>query len=246
MIKLVLLRHGESVWNKKGLFTGWTDVGLTSKGILEGKLAGQGMLNKKFTFDVAFTSYLKRASKTLELVLQEMGLVQIKRIADWRLNERHYGDLQGLNKQEVAKKFGEKQVLIWRRSYSVRPPEIKKSNPYNQRNDKCYHDILVPKAESLRDVTARVIPFWREEVVPRLKKNEKIIIAASGNSLRALVKYLDKISAKEISNLNIPTGVPLVYELDKDFKPIRHYYLADKKSVQQKINSVKMQGVINK
>jgi len=242
MIKIVLLRHGESSWNKKGLFTGWTDVGLTEKGVFEAKKAGQSLKKAKFKFNIAFTSFLKRASLTMEITLQEMGLKKIEKIKDWRLNERHYGNLQGLNKKEMVEKFGEKQVLIWRRSYSVRPPEITKNNKYNQAGDKKYKDIVVPKAESLKDVVERIMPFWREQIVPRLKNGDQILISGSGNSLRAMIKYIDKVSAKKILDLNIPTGIPLVYELDKNLKPLRHYYLADKKDLQLAIDKVKNQA----
>jgi len=242
MIKIVLIRHGESVWNKKGLFTGWVDVGLTTKGRMEAKTAGQALKKAKFNFNVALSSLLKRASLTMEIVLREMSLKNIEKITDWRLNERHYGNLQGLNKKEMVKKFGEKQVLIWRRSYSIRPPEITKKNKYNQGGEKKYQNIPIPKAESLKDVVNRIKPFWREQVLPRLKNGDKILISGSGNSLRAMIKYLDKVPAKKILELNIPTGIPLVYELDKNFKPIRHYYLADKKELQAAIDKVKNQG----
>jgi len=242
MIKIVLLRHGESTWNKKGLFTGWVDVGLTAKGRQEAKNAGLSLKKAKLNFDVAFTSLLKRASLTMNIALQEMGLKNIKKITDWRLNERHYGNLQGLNKKEMVAKFGEEQVLIWRRSYSVRPPEITKNNKYNQQGEAKYKNITVPKAESLKDVVNRIIPFWQEQITPRLKKGETILIAGSGNSLRALVKYLDKVSAKEILEFSIPTGIPLVYELDKNFKPLKHYYLADQKTLRAEIERVKNQG----
>lgn len=243
MIKIVLLRHGESVWNKENLFTGWTDVDLTPRGILEAKEAGQKLMQAGFDFDVAFTSRLKRASKTLDLVLEEMDKSSLEKIVDWRLNERHYGNLQGLNKKETAEKFGEEQVLLWRRSYSLRPPEITSDNIYNQENDSLYKDINVPKAESLEDVVIRVQEFWKEEILPRLKKEEKIIISASGNSLRALVKYLDNISDDEIAKLNIPTGIPLIYELNKkSLTPIKSYYLADSVELDKRINKVLNQG----
>jgi len=242
MIKIVLLRHGESTWNKKGLFTGWVDVGLTAKGRQEAKMAGQALKKANFNFNVAFTSLLKRNYLTMNLALHEMGLKNIKKFFDWRLNERHYGNLQGLNKKEMVAKFGEKQVLIWRRSYSIKPPEITKNNKYNQQGEKKYKNIPVPKAESLKDVVSRTIPFWREQILPRLKKGEQILITGSGNSLRALIKYLDKVSAKEILELNIPTGIPLVYELDNNFKARRRYYLADKKTLEAAIDKVKNQG----
>ncbi|QQG52262.1 MAG: 2,3-diphosphoglycerate-dependent phosphoglycerate mutase [Candidatus Falkowbacteria bacterium] len=241
MYKIVLLRHGESTWNKKGLFTGWTDVDLTAKGREEALNAGTELFKKGFKFDLAFTSLLKRASKTLAITLKTMKQ-KPEVISDWRLNERHYGNLQGLNKKEMAAKFGEQQILIWRRSYSTPPPKIDKNNPFNQKNDSKYKGIKVPETESLKDVVARVMPFWKDEVVPQIKAGKKIIIAASGNSLRAIVKYLDKISATEISGVNIPTGIPLIYELDKKLKPVKHYYLADKKTLAAAIDKVKKQG----
>jgi 2,3-bisphosphoglycerate-dependent phosphoglycerate mutase len=242
MYKIVLLRHGESTWNKKGLFTGWTDVNLSSKGKEEAKEAGIQLKKEGFKFDLAFTSFLKRASNTLKIALKEMDAAKLPVVTDWRLNERHYGNLQGLNKKEMAEKFGEKQVLIWRRSYSTPPPKIDSKNLFNQKNDPRYKGIKVPEAESLKNVVERAVPFWKEEVVPQLKDGKKIIITASGNSLRAIVKYLDKISTSEISELNIPTGIPLVYELDAKFKPIKHYYLADKNKLQAAIDKVKKQG----
>lgn len=241
MYKLVLLRHGESVWNKKGLFTGWTDVNLSQQGVGEARTAGHELKKNKFSFDLAFTSFLKRASRTLKIVLSELKETKIPVVADWRLNERHYGNLQGLNKQQLVKKFGEKQVLIWRRSYNVRPPKIETTNKYNQRTDNRYRNIIVPEAESLKDVVVRIIPFWKNEVVPEIKKRKKIIITASGNSLRALIKYLDKVPNQKINNLNIPTGIPLIYELDKKFRPIKHYYLADHKKLQAAVDKVKNQ-----
>jgi len=242
MYKLVLLRHGESTWNKCGLFTGWTDVDLSAQGVKEAQAAGKELKRNKFVFDLAYTSFLKRAARTLTIVLTELKEEHIPTIADWRLNERHYGNLQGLNKQQTAAKFGENQVLIWRRSYSVRPPKITKDNKYNQKHDPLYQGIPVPDCESLRDVVIRVIPLWREEIAPRIKRGEKIIISASGNSLRALVKYLDKISASEIAKLDIPTGIPLIYELDKNLKPLRHYYLADAKKLKIAVDRIKKQG----
>lgn len=242
MIKIVLLRHGQSVWNEKGFFTGWTDVNLTKKGIEEAAEAGRELKKKGFKFDLAFTSLLQRASNTLKIALKELDQTKLPVISDWRLNERHYGNLQGLNKKEMAEKFGEKQVLIWRRSYSTPPPKIDKKNVFNQKNDPRYKGIKVPETESLKDVVERVVPFWKNDIIPQLKANKKIIITASGNSLRAIVKYLDKVSAAEIVGLDIPTGIPLVYELDEKFKPIRHYYLADKAKLQEAIDKVKKQG----
>jgi 2,3-bisphosphoglycerate-dependent phosphoglycerate mutase len=242
MYKIVLLRHGESTWNKKGLFTGWTDVNLTKKGETEAKESGRGLKKNGFIFDLAYTSLLRRASRTLRLALKELGQRNIPVKTDWRLNERHYGNLQGLNKITMAKKFGEKQVLIWRRSYDVRPPRIDDNNKYNQKYDVKYKGIKVPAAESLRDVVARVRPFWRTEIAPKIKKGERIIITASGNSLRAIVKYLDKVSSRDIVGLNIPTGIPLVYELDKNLRPVRHYYLADSKKLHVAVEKVRSQG----
>lgn len=242
MYKLVLLRHGESTWNKKGLFTGWTDVDLSVQGVKEAHSAGKELKKNKFVFDLAYTSFLKRASRTLKITLAELKEEKLPVIVDWRLNERHYGNLQGLNKQQTVAKFGEDQVLIWRRSYDIRPPKITEDNKYNQKHDSRYQGILVPDCESLKDVVARIIPLWKKEIAPQIKSGKRIIIAASGNSLRAIVKYLDKVSSKEIAGLNIPTAIPLVYELDKNLKPIKHYYLADPKKLAAAVESVKKQG----
>jgi len=242
MYKIVLLRHGESQWNEKGLFTGWTDVDLSEQGLKEAKDAGKELKKNGFVFDIAFSSVLKRAIKTLNIVLEEIDEMWLPVIRDWRLNERHYGNLQGLNKQQMIKKFGEEQVLIWRRSYDVRPPKIEATNKYNQKGLLQYKGIPVPSTESLEDVVARVEPFWLKEVVPVIKSGKRVIIAASGNSLRALVKYLDNVSEKDIVNLNIPTAIPLVYELDNKMKPIRHYFLASDKKLKEAIDRVKKQG----
>ncbi len=236
MIKLVLLRHGESVWNRQNRFTGWTDVGLTKKGVAEAEGAGKILKQKGYAFDVAFTSVLKKATKTLQIVLDEVSL-KIPVHKSWRLNERHYGALQGLNKAETAKKFGERQVLLWRRSYSVRPPALKKTDERYPGRDPLYRGLpkkYLPLTESLRDTFKRVLPYWEKAVVPEIKKGSKVIIVAHGNSLRALVKYLDKISDKKIVGLNIPTGAPLVYELNEKLKPIRHYYLGNQKELAEK------------
>ncbi len=241
MYKIVLLRHGESVWNKKDLFAGWTDVGLTLRGRSEAREAGQKLKNKGFIFDLAYTSLLKRASITLDLVLQELGQEQIPIKIDWRLNERHYGNLQGLNKKVTVKIFGLKQVLLWRRSYTVRPPEITPQNPYNQEHDAKYKNIKVPKSESLKDVVARVVPFWQQEIIPKLKNHQRIIIIASNNSLRALIKHLDQISPQKIVQLNIPNGIPLIYEFNSRMQVQRHYYLADSEKLKLAINQVKEQ-----
>lgn len=242
MLKIVLLRHGQSEWNEKHLFTGWTDVGLTQRGEDEAKEAGRKMLEEGFSFDLAFTSKLKRASLTLSLALTEMRQTGIEIIVDWRLNERHYGNLQGKSKKKMAEIVGEEQVKLWRRSYAVRPPEINDDNEFNQINDAKYSDIEVPKCESLEDVVVRVRAFWQEEVIPRLKQEKKMLVSASGNSLRALVMYLDNMSQEEIVELNIPTGVPLVYELDDDFKPLKHYYLESEAELKKRVEEVAVQG----
>lgn len=227
MIKLVLLRHGESVWNKENRFTGWTDVDLSEKGILEAKQAGVTLKAKGFTFDIAFTSVLKRAIETLEIVLEEMKLEKIPIIKSWYLNERHYGALQGLNKSETAEKYGKEQVAVWRRSYAIAPPLLTKDDPRYPGQDPLYKDIKkeeLPLGESLKDTVERFLPYWQSEIVPLLKKNQRVLIVAHGNSLRALVKHLDGISDDDIVNLEIPTGIPLVYELDESLKPLKSYY----------------------
>jgi len=244
-IKLVLLRHGESVWNKENKFTGWTDVDLSSKGIEEAKEAGRVLKKEGYVFDVAFTSVLKRAVRTLWIVLDEMDLMWIPIYNSWRLNERHYGTLQGLNKSEMAQKFGEEQVLIWRRSYDVPPMALEKKDPRYPGNDPIYKGLAekdIPLTESLKETVARVVPYWKETIAPALKSGKKIIIAAHGNSLRALVKYLDNISDEEIVKLNIPTGIPLVYELTRDLASIKHYYLGDQEKIRAGIASVANQG----
>lgn len=247
MIKLVLLRHGESVWNKENRFTGWTDVDLSKKGIKEARDAGKLLKDSGFVFDIAFTSVLKRAIRTLWIVLDEMDLMWIPVRRSWRLNERHYGALQGLNKAETAKKFGEKKVHLWRRSYDVRPPALGISDKRYPGRDPIYGDLSeneVPATECLKDTSDRFLPYWHDEMVPIIKSNKKAIVAAHGNSLRALVKYLDNISDEEIVSLNIPTGIPLVYELDSELKSIRHYYLGDPEEIKKAINIVKNQGKI--
>jgi 2,3-bisphosphoglycerate-dependent phosphoglycerate mutase len=227
-IKLVLLRHGESIWNKEDKFTGWTDIDLSDGGILEAKNAGRTLREEGYTFDVAYTSVLKRAIRTLWLVQDEMDLMWIPIYKSWRLNERHYGALQGLNKTEMVAKVGEEQVHIWRRSYDVRPPGLDKTDKRYPRNDPKYRELNeneLPLTESLKDTISRCVPYWLEKIAPRLKSGKRVIVAAHGNSLRALVKYIDKIADDEIINLNIPTGVPLVYELNEQLKPLNHYYL---------------------
>jgi len=242
MLQIVLLRHGESTWNQKGLFTGWTDVDLTEKGLEEAHLAGQKLKKAGFVFDCAYVSLLKRAIKTLDISLEELDQLYLPVIKDWRLNERHYGNLQGLNKKQMAKKFGEDQVKIWRRSYDVRPPKIDNKNKYNQIGEARYKGIKVPSAESLKDVVERVIPWWEQEIAPVLRSGKRVIISASGNSLRALVKYLENTPEDEIVEFNIPTGIPLVYELDKKLRPIQRYYLASAKELKAATDKVKNQG----
>jgi len=249
MYRIVLLRHGESIWNKENRFTGWTDVDLSDKGIEEAKKAARTLKEAGFTFDVAFTSVLKRAIRTLWIVLDEMDLMWIPIYNSWRLNERHYGALQGLNKSEMAEKFGEEQVLIWRRSYDVPPPALEKTDPRYPGNDRRYSELLpseLPATECLKDTVARFVPYWQSTIAPAVKSGKRVIVAAHGNSLRALVKYLDNTSNEEIVHLNIPTGIPFVYELDKDLKPIRPYgkelFLGDPEEVAKAMALVANQG----
>jgi len=242
MIKLVLLRHGQSIWNKSNRFTGWTDVDLTEQGVEEAHQAGKLLKEGDFTFDLAFNSVLVRATHTLDIVLEDMGLQDIEVKRSWRLNERHYGDLQGLNKAETAEKFGDEQVHKWRRSYDVRPPDLDKSDERYPGNDPLYADLDdkdLPTAECLKDTVERFLPYWHDEIVPALKSGKKVLISGHGNSLRALVKYLDNISDEEIPGLNIPTGVPLIYELDENLKPTKHYYLGDKEEIAKAAEAVK-------
>ena len=245
MYKLVLLRHGESKWNKENRFTGWTDVDLSEKGIQEAEDAAKQLKMEGYTFDIAFTSVLKRGIRTLWIVLDKMDLMWIPVNRSWRLNERHYGDLQGLYKSKLAAEVGEEQVLIWRRSYDIPPPALKTSDPRYPGNDIRYEGLTadeIPLSECLKDTVERVLPYWNETIVPTIKSGKRVLIAAHGNSLRALVKYLDKVSEKEIVSLNIPTGIPLIYELDDDLKPLKHYYLADSEKVEQAIKAVADQG----
>ncbi|EFA77736.1 phosphoglycerate mutase [Heterostelium album PN500] len=228
--KIVLLRHGESVWNQENRFTGWTDVDLSAKGVEEAKKGGETLKHEGFTFDLAYTSVLKRANRTLDIVLDVLGESDIPVVKSWRLNERMYGDLQGLNKSETASKYGEPQVLVWRRSYDVPPPALKSDDPRSPALDPLYKDVdpaLLPLTECLKDTVARFLPFWTETVAPSIKQGKKVIITAHGNSIRALIMYLDKVSESDIVGIEIPTGIPLVYELDENLKPIKHYYLAD-------------------
>jgi 2,3-bisphosphoglycerate-dependent phosphoglycerate mutase len=245
MYKIVLLRHGESEWNKENRFTGWTDVDLSEKGVAEATAGGKLMKEAGFEFDLAYTSVLKRAIRTLNLALEQMDLLWIPVVKTWRLNERHYGALQGLNKAETAKKYGDEQVHIWRRSYDIQPPALTVDDERFPGKDRRYADLSkdeLPLTECLKDTVARFLPFWHETVAPTIKSGKKIIIAAHGNSLRALVKYLDNIPDDEIVELNIPTGVPLVYELEKDLKPIKHYYLGDPEEAKRKAEAVANQG----
>jgi 2,3-bisphosphoglycerate-dependent phosphoglycerate mutase len=245
MIKLVLLRHGESEWNKENRFTGWTDVDLSEKGIAEAHEAGRLLRDGGYVFDLAYTSVLKRAIRTLWITLDELDLMWIPVIRDWRLNERHYGALQGLNKAETAALHGEEQVKLWRRSYSIPPPALDEADPRFPGHDPRYRNLAreqLPRTESLELTVRRFLPCWHERIAPDLKAGQRLLIVAHGNSLRALVKYLDEISDEEIVSLNIPTGVPLVYELDPQLKPIRHYYLGDPEAVQAKMQAVANQG----
>lgn len=245
MYKLVLLRHGESDWNKENRFTGWTDVDLSKKGIEEATEAGRVLRNEGFVFDLAYTSVLKRAINTLHIALNGLDEVWIPVYKSWRLNERHYGALQGLNKAETAEKHGEDQVKVWRRSYDTPPPELDESDERYPGHDPRYADLDradVPKTECLKDTVERFLPLWHEEIAPLIKAGKRVLIAAHGNSLRALVKYLDEMSDEEIVGLNIPTGVPLIYELDEQLKPIEHYYLGDQEAIAAKAAAVANQG----
>lgn len=243
--KLVLIRHGESTWNLENRFTGWTDVGLTEKGMLEARTGGQALREAGFTFDLAYTSVLKRAIKTLWIVLEELEQEWIPVYRAWQLNERHYGALQGLNKSEMAVKFGEAQVKIWRRSYDIRPPALELDDPRHPRFDPRYADLKpeeLPACECLKDTVARMLPYWHNTIAPIVRSGKRVLIVAHGNSLRALVKYLDNIPDSEIVGLNIPTGIPLVYELDADLKPIKSYYMADEEAVRKAAEAVANQG----
>jgi 2,3-bisphosphoglycerate-dependent phosphoglycerate mutase len=245
MIKLVLLRHGESIWNKENLFTGWTDVDLSDQGKVEARQAGELLKAEGYTFDVAFTSVLKRAIRTLWIALDELDLMWIPVEHSWRLNERHYGALQGLNKAQTAAKYGDDQVLVWRRSYDEPPPALEKSDPRYPGADPRYRGLSssdLPLTECLKDTVARFLPYWHDTIVPAIRAGKKVIITAHGNSLRALVKHLDGVSDQDIVGLNIPTGVPLVYELDPELKPIRHYYLGDPEAVAKAAAAVANQG----
>ena len=245
MHKIVLLRHGESVWNKENRFTGWTDVDLSERGLEEARRAGQLLKDGGYVFDVAYTSVLRRAIKTLWVALEGMDLMWIPVHNSWRLNERHYGALQGLNKAVTAAKFGEAQVKIWRRSYDTPPPALAPDDPRHPSNDPRYRSLAkaeLPLTECLKDTVARFLPYWHETIAPAVRSGRRVVIAAHGNSLRALVKYLDDIDERDIVELNIPTGVPLVYELDDDLKPLAHYYLGDAAAVEAAMKAVANQG----
>ena len=245
MKKLVLLRHGESQWNLENRFTGWTNVDLTEKGEEEARKAGELLNQESIKFNVVHTSLLKRANRTMEICIDEMGLSNVSKKFDWRLNERHYGSLQGLNKAETAEKHGDEQVLIWRRSYDVRPPELDYDDKRHPRFDKLYSKMpadLLPSSECLKDTVERFMPDWFDVIKPEIEQGEKVLIVAHGNSLRALVKHLDQISDEDILKLNIPTGVPLVYELDENLKPIKSYFLGDQDEISKKADAVAAQG----
>jgi 2,3-bisphosphoglycerate-dependent phosphoglycerate mutase len=247
MKKLVLLRHGESTWNKENRFTGWTDVDLTPRGVEEARYAGRSLRENGFVFDVTHTSVLKRAIRTLWIALDEMDQMWLPVKLSWRLNERHYGALQGLNKAETALRYGEEQVLIWRRSYNIRPPALAPEDKRYPGFDPRYRDLPVeeiPLTECLADTVARFLPYWEETIAPQVRSEQRVLICAHGNSLRALVKYLDNLSEQDVLELNIPTGIPLIYELDDDMKPLRSYYLGDQAKIEQAMRLVADQGKI--
>jgi 2,3-bisphosphoglycerate-dependent phosphoglycerate mutase len=249
MHKLILLRHGESTWNKENRFTGWTDVDLSGKGVQEAHKAGEYLKKENMNFDIAFTSRLRRAVMTLNIVQDVMDLMWVPVVRVWELNERHYGALQGLNKSEMAEKYGEAQVKIWRRSYDVRPPALELNDPRHPSKEEKYRDLKpeqLPSCECLKDCVARVIPYYEKNIVPCLKANQTVMIAAHGNSLRALVKYLDNVADDIITELNIPTGLPLIYELNDDLKVSRSYYLGDPEEVKKAMEAVANQGKLKK
>lgn len=251
MYKVVLLRHGQSQWNLENRFTGWTDVDISDKGYEEAVSAAELLKEGGYTFDIAYTSVLKRAIRTLWIVLDKMDLMWIPVVRSWRLNERHYGALQGLNKKEMAEKHGDEQVHIWRRSYDVRPPSLEESDARHPKNDPRYGqekmndglpNAYAPGTECLKDTVARFVPYWEKVIAPTVKSGKKVLIAAHGNSIRALVKYLDNISDEDIPSLNIPTGIPLVYELDENLRPIKHYYLGDQEAAEKATTAVAAQA----
>ena len=245
MHKLVLLRHGESGWNRENRFTGWTDVDLSAHGVEEARSAGRLLLAERYAFDCAFTSILKRAIRTLNLALEELDQLWIPVVKDWRLNERHYGALQGLNKAETAAKFGEEQVLVWRRSYDIPPPPLPPGDERDPGRDPRYGKLApaqIPRTECLKDTVERVVPYWLERIAPRVAAGDSVIVAAHGNSLRALIKYFDAMSDADIVKENVPTAIPLVYELDTGLKALRRYYLGDPEAVKAAMHSVAAQG----
>jgi 2,3-bisphosphoglycerate-dependent phosphoglycerate mutase len=242
MHKLVLLRHGESDWNRENRFTGWTDVDLSAQGTEEARAAGRLLKAGGWAFDAAHTSVLKRAIRTLHLALEELDQLWIPVHKDWRLNERHYGALQGLNKAETAAKFGEAQVLAWRRSYDTPPPVLEPGDARYEARDPRYRGVTVPRTECLKDTVARVLPYWDSAIAPAVRAGQRLLIAAHGNSLRALIKHLDGISDADIVGLNVPTGAPLVYELDAGLRPLKHYYLGDAEDIARRVASVSAQG----
>jgi len=249
MHKLVLIRHGESTWNQENRFTGWTDVDLNEKGLREAKAAGELLKKEGYSFDRSFVSLLKRALRTNWMILDELDELWIPIERSWRLNERHYGSLQGLNKGETATKFGDDQVLIWRRSYDVPPPALEKNDERYPGHDRRYKSVAetdLPLTECLKDTVDRVLPYWHSEIAPAVKRGEKVLVTAHGNTLRALVKYFDNLSEEEVLALNIPTGIPLVYELDEELKPIRHYYLGDQEAIAAAAAAVASQGKAQK
>jgi 2,3-bisphosphoglycerate-dependent phosphoglycerate mutase len=248
MYRLVLLRHGESTWNQENRFTGWTDVDLTDKGRAEAREAGRLMKAEGYEFDIAYTSVLKRAIRTLWIATDEMDLLWVPVVRSWRLNERHYGALQGLNKAETAAKHGDAQVKIWRRSYDIPPPPLAPGDERHPSRDRRYATLpedVLPLTESLKDTVARFLPYWHEIIAPAIQTGQRVLIAAHGNSLRALVKYLDDVPEREIVELNIPTGIPLVYELDEALKPVRNYYLGDQEAAAKKAAAVASQGTVS-
>ena len=245
MYKLVLIRHGESTWNLENRFTGWTDVDLTATGVEQAKNAGRLLKAEGYDFDLAYTSVLKRATRTLWHTLDEMDRTWLPVQHSWRLNERHYGGLQGLNKADMAKQYGDEQVLVWRRSYDTPPPALEPQDPRSERSDVRYAQLdpsQVPLTECLKDTVARVLPFWNESIAPAILSGKRVVVAAHGNSIRALIKYLDGISDDAIVGVNVPNGIPLVYELDADLKPIRHYYLGDAEAAAKAAAAVAAQG----
>ena len=249
MYKLILVRHGESEWNKLNLFTGWTDVELSETGRKEAKAAGQGLLEKGVKFDVCFTSYLKRAIHTLNIILDEMDLAYLPVYKAWQLNERHYGALQGLNKAETAEKYGEAQVKLWRRSYDVPPPALENDDPRNPANQETYKNVDrkdLPLTESLAITVDRVVPYFNEKIKPELESGKTVLVAAHGNSLRALIMHLEHMSEEDVINLNLPTGVPVIYELDDNYEVLSKEYVGDQEAIQAKMNAVANQGKVQK